>query len=99
MELQHYAGVDTRQSPSGKLVLRTRRYNVNGTVYNIIKHFLHGGCYQLSVNTGVDKPVRGETVNGEIEWGRGLTWKQAEAIAAKRIERLEGLKEMMSQIK
>jgi hypothetical protein len=80
-----YAGVDTRQSPSGKLVLRTRKYSVESKgEFALVKHFLRDGVYCLTYN----HPVHGYMfvkVDGQTEWGAGLTWKQAEKIAERRI--------------
>ena len=70
-----YAQVDTVATPY-KLVLRTRRYEINGQVYNIIKHFLRDGrSYELSRGVTNCQTVR---IDGKQEWGAGLTWKQAE---------------------
>ena len=76
-------GTDTRQSPSGKLVARMRRYEVNGQVYNLIKNFFNHK-FMLTKFRNPDNFLRGvETVFVErrAEWGEGLTWKQAEKIA------------------
>jgi hypothetical protein len=81
-----YAGVDTRQSPSGKLVLRTRKYSVETKgEFALVKHFLRNGVYCLTYN----HPTLGYVfvkVDGQTEWGAGLTWKQAEKIAEHTIE-------------
>lgn len=95
--LNQFAEVVTRQTPSNKIVLRTRKYDVEGNTYCIIKHFLRDGCFSLTKY----HPTYGYMyvkVDGKQEWGAGISWKQAEKIAERTIASYKKVTNMFKDV-